>query len=128
MHLYSLTLQRSTAIVTACVGNFTGTKQQEIAVSRGKVLELLCPDENGKVQSLASYECFGIVRSIVAFRLTGAPSPPRDCSAQLHFEAQFAARAHLRGSVARRIRCLTMDRLFQGLPGPRLGFGANRDP
>jgi hypothetical protein len=73
MHLYSLTLQRSTAIVTACVGNFTGTKQQEIAVSRGKVLELLCPDENGKVQSLASYECFGLVRSIVAFRLTGTP-------------------------------------------------------
>jgi len=72
MHLYSLTLQRSTAIVTACVGNFTGTKQQEIAVSRGKVLELLCPDENGKVQSLASYECFGLVRSIVAFRLTGS--------------------------------------------------------
>ena len=46
----------------------TGTKQQEILVSRGKVLELLRPDESGKVQSLASVECFSLIRSIVPLR------------------------------------------------------------
>ena len=75
MHLYSVTLQRSTAICAACIGNFTGTKQQEILVSRGKVLELLRPDESGKVQSLASVECFSLIRSIVPFRLTGLCAP-----------------------------------------------------
>ena len=53
----------------------TGTKQQEILVSRGKVLELLRPDESGKVQSLASVECFSLIRSIVPFRLTGLCAP-----------------------------------------------------
>lgn len=49
-----------------------GTKQQEIVVSRGKILELLRPDANtGKVHTLLTMEVFGIVRSLMAFRLTG---------------------------------------------------------
>lgn len=49
-----------------------GTKMQEIVVSRGKILELLRPDANtGKVHTLLTVEAFGIIRSLMAFRLTG---------------------------------------------------------
>jgi len=71
MYLYNLTIQRPTGVVQAVFGNFSGPKAQEIVVSRGKVLELLRPDENGKVQSILSVEVFGQVRSITPFRLTG---------------------------------------------------------
>lgn len=71
MHLYSLTLQRPTAIALCVYGNFSGPKAQEILISRGKYLELLRPDENGKVQSIVSVEVFGLIRSIHPFRLTG---------------------------------------------------------
>lgn len=72
MFLYHLTLQRATGIVQAVHGNFSGGKTQEILVSRGKILELLKPDPNtGKVHSLLTVEIFGIVRSMMSFRLTG---------------------------------------------------------
>lgn len=52
--------------------DFLGTKQQEIVVSRGKILELLRPDPNtGKVHTLLTVEVFGVIRSLMAFRLTG---------------------------------------------------------
>ena len=35
------------------------------------MIELLRPDEAGKVQSILAHECFGCVRSIAPFRLTG---------------------------------------------------------
>jgi len=72
MYLYNITLQRPTAIVQAIYGNFSGAKSHEIVVSRGRILELLLPDETGKVQTILSTDVFGIIRSIVAFRLTGA--------------------------------------------------------
>ncbi|XP_066156832.1 splicing factor 3B subunit 3 [Euwallacea fornicatus] len=72
MYLYNLTLQRATAITHAIHGNFSGQKIQEIVISRGKNLELLRPDPNtGKMHTLLALEIFGIVRSIMAFRLTG---------------------------------------------------------
>lgn len=72
MHLYSLTLQRGTGITHAVHGNFSGAKLPEIIVSRGKTLELMRPDPNtGKVHSLLACEIFGVVRSLMAFRLTG---------------------------------------------------------
>lgn len=55
-----------------CVPGPAGTKQQEIVVSRGKILELLRPDPNtGKVHTLLTVEVFGVIRSLMAFRLTG---------------------------------------------------------
>ncbi len=72
MYLYNLTLQRSTGITQAICGNFTGAKTQEICVAKGTIIELLKPDESGKLQSLLEVEIFGIVRSIAPFRLTGA--------------------------------------------------------
>lgn len=72
MYLYNLTLQRATGITHAVHGNFSGSKMQEILVSRGKSLELLRPDPNtGKVHTLLTVEVFGIIRSLMAFRLTG---------------------------------------------------------
>ncbi|XP_061998714.1 spliceosome-associated protein 130 A-like [Rosa rugosa] len=72
MHLYSLTLQRATGIVCAINGNFSGEKTPEIAVARGKVLDLLRPDDTGKLQTLLSVEIFGAIRSLAPFRLTGS--------------------------------------------------------
>jgi splicing factor 3B subunit 3 len=72
MFLYNLTLQRATGITHAIHGNFSGTKTQEIVVSRGKILELLRPDANtGKVYVLLTVEVFAVIRSLMPFRLTG---------------------------------------------------------
>lgn len=72
MKLYNLTLQRPTGITHAVHGNFSGVKLQEIIVSRGRMLELLKPDPNtGKVHTVLTTEIFGVVRSLMSFRLTG---------------------------------------------------------
>ena len=72
MHLYNLTLQRSTGICSAIHGNFSGNKQQEIALAKGTVLEIIKPDTStGKIHSVISVNVFGIIRSMLAFRLTG---------------------------------------------------------
>lgn len=41
-------------------------------MSRGKTLELLRPDETGKVQTIFTTEVFGCIRALAPFRLTGA--------------------------------------------------------
>ena len=41
-------------------------------VSRGKVLELLRPDEGCKMHTILATEVFGAIRCLVPFRLTGA--------------------------------------------------------
>lgn len=72
MYLYNLTLQRATGITQAVHGNFCGTKQQEIAVAKGKVLELWKHDPStGKMYTMYATDVFGIIRSVMAFRLTG---------------------------------------------------------
>ncbi|XP_020576179.1 LOW QUALITY PROTEIN: splicing factor 3B subunit 3-like [Phalaenopsis equestris] len=72
MYLYSLTLQQATGVVCAINGNFIGGKTQEIVVARGKTLDLLRPDEAGKIQTLHSVEVFGAIRCLAHFRLTGS--------------------------------------------------------
>eukprot|EP00897_Mesotaenium_endlicherianum_P002524 jgi/Mesen1/229/ME1141729C07661 len=72
MYLYSLTLQKPTGIANAIFGTFSGTKEQEIVVGRGKILELLRPDATGKLQTILSVDIFGTIRSLAQFRLTGA--------------------------------------------------------
>ncbi|KAI0372221.1 hypothetical protein BV20DRAFT_1112140 [Pilatotrama ljubarskyi] len=72
MHLYNLTVQPPTAITDAIVGNFSGTRQQEIVVSRGTRLELLRLDaQTGKLSIVVASDVFGSRRSLNAFRLTG---------------------------------------------------------
>ena len=70
INLYSLTLQKSSAIPLAVFGNFTNEKHQEIAVSNGKTLELF-REVKGKLKSIFFNEVFGIIRSLNAFRLIG---------------------------------------------------------
>lgn len=55
----------------AIYGNFSAPKAQEIVVSRGCYLELLRPDDNGKVQTILSSNVFGVIRALAPFRLTG---------------------------------------------------------
>ena len=71
LHMYALTLQRASGVTGAVFGNFSAPRQQEIAVARGKILELCRPDDNGKVLTVVASEVFGTIRSIATFRLTG---------------------------------------------------------
>jgi splicing factor 3B subunit 3 len=71
MHLYALTLQRSSAVGCAVAGSFSGPKEQEIVVSHGKAIELLRADAGGKLLSICYMECFGQVRSLAPVRLPG---------------------------------------------------------
>ena len=94
--MYSLTLQKATTIqcaiygtprppvdspssvahmtVAVCglAGNFSKAKEQEFLVSRGKILELMRPDELGRMQTVLQEEVFGVIRSLQPFRLPGA--------------------------------------------------------
>ncbi|MDA9098618.1 DDB1 family protein [bacterium] len=72
MFLYNLTLQTGGGITSAVYGNFSAPKAHEIVVARNKTLELLRPDDTGKTQVIFTTEVFGIIRSLAAFRLTGA--------------------------------------------------------
>lgn len=57
---------------TFFVGNFAGTKNQEIVAARGNVLELFTFDENGKAIVICSTPAFALVRSLITFRLAGS--------------------------------------------------------
>lgn len=73
MHLYNLTLSAPSNATAAVVGQFSGTKQQEIVVCRGGTrLELIKPDTTtGKTNILVDQNAFGNIRSLASFRLTG---------------------------------------------------------
>jgi len=73
MFLYSLTVQPPTSIIQALLGQFSGTKEQQIIAASGSRLTLMRPDPaQGKVLTLLSHDVFGIIRSIAAFRLAGS--------------------------------------------------------
>lgn len=73
MFLYSLTIQPPTTITQAILGQFSGTKEQQIITASGSRLTLLRPEPSqGKVITLLSHDVFGIIRSIAAFRLAGS--------------------------------------------------------
>ena len=55
----------------AVYGSFSAPKAHEIVVSRGKGLDLLRPDEHGRVVRVAHAEIFGCVRSLATLRLPG---------------------------------------------------------
>lgn len=74
MFLYSLTLQSPGGIHKAIHGNFSSGKAQEIAISRGKILEVFRSNEQtGTLEIVHSTEVFGMIRSLCAFRMTGSP-------------------------------------------------------
>ncbi|CDW71789.1 splicing factor 3b subunit 3 [Stylonychia lemnae] len=72
MYLYSLTLNQATAINNSVYGNFSGPKQHEIVVSKGKILEMMRLDvDSQKMQLVYRQEVFGLIRKMIPFRLLG---------------------------------------------------------
>jgi splicing factor 3B subunit 3 len=73
MFMYSLTIQAPTAINQAILGNFSGTKEQQIVTSCGSRLTLYRPDATqGKIIPILSHDVFGIIRHLAIFRLAGS--------------------------------------------------------
>lgn len=73
LQLYNLTLVRPTGIVSSIIGQFSGSKSQEIVVARGSWLELFRLDPHtAKLSSILSHNCFGILRSIASCRIAGS--------------------------------------------------------
>ncbi|KAK9480599.1 CPSF A subunit region-domain-containing protein [Lipomyces japonicus] len=73
MHLYSLTLLPPTAITASIIGQFSGERHQEIILARGTRLELYRTDAAaGRLTPVFSTDVFGIIRTIVAFRVAGS--------------------------------------------------------
>ena len=58
MHLYHLTLQKESCVNSMCFGSFTGPKKQEIVVSRGRIVDLVNIDDDGKVNTIHSVDTF----------------------------------------------------------------------
>jgi hypothetical protein len=52
MFLYNVTLQRPGAVTQAVAGSFSAPKTHEIVAARGDYLELLRPDDSGKVETV----------------------------------------------------------------------------
>ncbi|KAH8815835.1 CPSF A subunit region-domain-containing protein [Xylogone sp. PMI_703] len=79
MFMYSLTLTPPTAITQAILGQFAGTKEQQIVTASGSRLTLHRPDPSqGKIVPALSHDVFGIIRGIAAFRLAGSNKGLRD--------------------------------------------------
>lgn len=73
MFMYSLTLQPPTAVTQAILGQFAGTKEQQIVTASGSRLTLHRPDPTqGKIVTALSHDVFGIIRTLAAFRLAGS--------------------------------------------------------
>ncbi|KUL89482.1 hypothetical protein ZTR_04439 [Talaromyces verruculosus] len=73
MFMYSLTLQNPTAVTQAILGQFAGTKEQQIVTASGSKLTIHRPDAaEGKVTPMYTQDVFGIIRSLAAFRLAGS--------------------------------------------------------
>lgn len=100
VHLYHHSLIPSSSITCACVGNFSGTKQQEICVARGgQRIELLRTDaQTGKLESIVEADVFGQIRSLTAFKLTGGSKG--------EFADRYVASAGSGGSAGRPTRSM----------------------
>lgn len=73
MFMYSLTIQPPAAVTQAILGQFAGTKEQQIVSACGSRLTLYRADATqGKITTLLSQDVFGIIRTLSAFRLAGS--------------------------------------------------------
>jgi len=73
MFMYSLTLRPPSAVTQAIIGQFAGTKEQQILTAQGSRLVLQRLDGAlGKVVPMVSHDVFGIIRTLAAFRLAGS--------------------------------------------------------
>ncbi|KAJ5733568.1 Pre-mRNA-splicing factor rse1 [Penicillium malachiteum] len=73
MFMYSLTIQPPTAVTQAVLGQFAGTKEQQVITASGSKLTIHRPDPTlGKITPIFSQDVFGIIRSLAVFRLAGS--------------------------------------------------------
>ncbi|KAF2085479.1 hypothetical protein K490DRAFT_46485 [Saccharata proteae CBS 121410] len=73
MFMYSLTVQPPSAVTTAVVGQFAGTKEQQILTACGSKLTLSrALREEERVKPLLTHDLFGIIRSLSLFRIAGS--------------------------------------------------------
>ncbi|KAK3168270.1 pre-mRNA-splicing factor rse1 [Lepraria neglecta] len=73
MFMYSLTIQPPSAVTQAILGQFAGTKEQQIVTASGSRLTIHRPDPSlGKISTILSQDVFGIIRTLAAFRLAGS--------------------------------------------------------
>lgn len=73
MFMYALTIQPPTAVTQAILGQFAGTKEQQIVTASGSRLSIHRPDASqGKISTIFSQDVFGIIRTLAAFRLAGS--------------------------------------------------------
>ena len=71
--MYSLTIQPPTSITQAILGQFAGTKEQQIVTASGSRLTIYRPDPTqAKISTILSQDVFGIIRTLAAFRLAGS--------------------------------------------------------
>ncbi|KAL6720380.1 pre-mRNA-splicing factor rse1 [Lecanora helva] len=73
MFMYSLTIQPPSSVTQAILGQFAGTKEQQIVTASGSRLTIHRPDPSqGKISTILSQDLFGIIRTLAAFRLAGS--------------------------------------------------------
>jgi splicing factor 3B subunit 3 len=73
MFMYALTVQPPGAITQAILGQFAGTKEQQIVTASGSRLTIHRPDpQAGTISTILSHDVFGIIRSLAAFRIAGS--------------------------------------------------------
>lgn len=73
LFMYSLTLQPPSAVTQAILGQFAGTKEQQILTATGSRIVLSRADKQlSKILPILSHDVFGIVRTLAAFRLAGS--------------------------------------------------------
>lgn len=88
MFMYSLTIQPPSSITQAILGQFSGTKEQQIVTASGSRLTIHRPDPTqGKISTLLSQDVFGIIRTLAAFRLAGSN---KGAYSRLVFEDYFS--------------------------------------
>lgn len=116
MFLYHLALQRPTGITQACVGSFSAPKVQELVCARGDFLELLRPDESGKVQT--------VLRRVPARSRPAAAVNPRG-SLNAQPGAAHACLRPLTGPPAADVRSTPLFGCIRAIAAFRL-TGANR--
>lgn len=73
MFMYSLTIQPPSNVTQAILGQFAGTKEQQIITASGSRLTLHRPDPaQAKITTVLSHDVFGIIRTLAAFRIAGS--------------------------------------------------------
>ena len=112
MFMYSLTIQPPSYITQAILGQFAGTKEQQIITASGSRLTIHRPDPQlGKVTPILSQDVFGIIRTLAAFRLAGS-------SKGMSFKQQLKATysdflKHISGSASPSLCAIGQRRLLE---------------